>query len=105
MSKSNDILSSIGGIYILYKLRWVILVGIIVFGVIIFSVKGDLDKEYQQYGYTGFSDKIEYDEWTHEIIPKNGIFSLGSSPKFQSRNPAILTPDVTQIILSSSLSK
>lgn len=86
MSKSNDILSSIGGIYILYKLRWVILVGIIVFGVIIFSVKGDLDKEYQQYGYTGFSDKIEYDEWTHEIIPKNEIGTYNNDNKYITKS-------------------
>lgn len=40
------------------------------FVIIILSVKGDLDNEYQQYGYTGFSDNIKYDEWTDEIIPK-----------------------------------
>ena len=64
MSKSDDALSQIGGIYILYKLRWLILIGIIIFVIIILSVKGDLDNEYQQYGYTGFSDNIKYDEWT-----------------------------------------
>ena len=73
MSKNDDILSQIGGMYILYKLRWVILIGIIIFGVVIFFVNGDLDNEYQQYGYNGFSDNIKYDEWTDEIIPKNKI--------------------------------
>ena len=48
MSKNDDILSQIGGMYILYKLRWVILIGIIIFGVVIFFVNGDLDNEYQQ---------------------------------------------------------
>lgn len=86
MSKSNDILSLIGGIYILYKLRWVILIGIIVFGVIAFSVKGDLDKEYQQYGYTGFSDNIKYDEWTHEIIPKNEIETYNNDNKYITKS-------------------
>lgn len=46
MSKGSDILSQIGGMYILYKLRWVIFIGIVIFAVIVFSVKGDLDKEY-----------------------------------------------------------
>ena len=46
MSKNNDILSQIGGMYILYKLRWVIIIGIIILTIIVFSVKGDLDKEY-----------------------------------------------------------
>ena len=63
MSKNDDILSQIGGMYISYKLRWVILIGIIIFGVVIFFVNGDLDNEYQQYGYNGFSDNIKYDEW------------------------------------------
>lgn len=44
MSKNNDILSQIGGMYILYKLRWVIIIGIIILTIIVFSVKGDLDK-------------------------------------------------------------
>ena len=86
MSKGNNILSSIGGIYILYKLRWVILVGIILFGVITFSAKGDLDKEYQQYGYTGFSDNIKYDEWTNEIIPKNEIGTYNNDNKYITKN-------------------
>ena len=42
MSKNNDILSQIGGMYILYKLRWVIIIGIIILTIIVFSVKGDL---------------------------------------------------------------
>ena len=52
--------------YIVYKLRWIILIGIIILAVIIFPVKGELDSEYQQYGYTGFNDNIKYDEWTDE---------------------------------------
>ena len=86
MSKSNDILSQIGGIYILYKLRWVILVGLIIVGIIVFSVKGDLDKEYQQYGYTGFSDNIKYDEWTDEVIPKNEISTYNNNGKYITKS-------------------
>ena len=86
MSKGNDILSSIGGIYILYKLRWIIFIGIIVLAIIVFSVKGDLDKEYQQYGYTGFSDNIKYDEWTDEVIPKNEISTYNNNSKYITKS-------------------
>ena len=86
MSKGNDILSSIGGIYILYKLRWIIFIGIIVLAIIVFSVKGDLDKEYQQYGYTGFSDNIKYDEWTDEVIPKDEISTYNNNSKYITKS-------------------
>lgn len=86
MSKGNDILSSIGGIYILYKLRWIIFIGIIVLAIIVFSVKGDLDKEYQQYGYTGFSDNIKYDEWTDEVIPKDEIQTYNNDNKWITKS-------------------
>lgn len=86
MSKNNDILSQIGGMYILYKLRWVILIGIIIIAVVIFSVKGELDSEYQQYGYTGFSDDIKYDEWTDEVIPKNDIETYNNDNKYITKS-------------------
>ncbi len=86
MSKGNDILSSIGGMYILYKLRWIIFIGIIVLAIIVFSVKGDLDKEYQQYGYTGFSDNIKYDEWTDEVIPKDEIQTYNNDNKWITKS-------------------
>ena len=62
MSKNNDFLSQIGEIFILYKLRWVILFGIIVLIAIFLIVSPQVDKEYQQYGYTGLSDNIKYDK-------------------------------------------
>ena len=71
MSKNKDILSQIGEMYILYKLRWIILIGIIILGVVIFFVNGDLDNEYQQYGYMDFSDNIKYAEWTYETLQNN----------------------------------
>ena len=86
MSKGNDILSSIGGMYILYKLRWIIFVGIIILAIIVFSVKEDLDKEYQQYGYTGFSDNIKYDEWTDEVIPKDEIQTYNNDNKWITKS-------------------
>ena len=98
MSKNDDILSQIGGMYILYKLRWVILIGIIIFGVVIFFVNGDLDNEYQQYGYNGFSDNIKYDEWTDEIIPKNKIETYNNDNKYitKSNGDKVYFADIKQ---------
>ena len=86
MSKNKDILSQIGGIYILYKLRWIILIGIIILTIIILSVKVDLDNEYQQYGYAGFNDNIEYDEWTDEVIPKDEISTYNNDNKYITKS-------------------
>ena len=86
MSKNKDILSQIGGIYILYKLRWIILIGIIILAIIILSVKVDLDNEYQQYGYAGFNDNIEYDEWTDEVIPKDEISTYNNDNKYITKS-------------------
>ena len=86
MSKNNAILSQIGGMYIVYKLRWIILIGIIILAVIIFPVKGELDSEYQQYGYTGFNDNIKYDEWTDEIIPKDEIEIYNNDNKYITKS-------------------
>ena len=86
MAKNEDVLSKIGGMYIIYKLRWVILIGVIIIGVVIFSVKGELDNEYQQYGYTGFSDKIHYDEFTDEVIPKGEIETYNNDNKYITKS-------------------
>ena len=86
MAKNEDVLSKIGGMYIIYKLRWVILIGIIIIVVVIFSVKGELDNEYQQYGYTGFSDKIHYDEFTDEVIPKGEIETYNNDNKYITKS-------------------
>lgn len=82
MSKDKSIFSEVTNIYILYKLRWVILVGIIFFVAIYFIVSSQVNKEYQQYGYTGISDNIKYDEFTGEIIPKNQITTYDNSSKY-----------------------
>ena len=73
-------------VYILYKFRWVIFIGIISFVAIIFSVKEALDKEYQQYGYTGFSDNIKYDEWTDEVLPKDEISTYNNDNKYIAKS-------------------
>lgn len=82
MANNKSFFEELFDIYILYKLRWVILILIILFGVIFFAVKTDLDKEYREYGYTGFSDNIKYDEWTGETIRKEEISTYSSNNKF-----------------------
>ena len=82
MSKNNSFLSDIGTAYIIYKLRWLIIIGIILFAGIFFFINKDMDKEYQEYGYSGWSDNIKYDEWTGEIIPKSEIATYTSNNKY-----------------------
>ena len=82
MSKDKSLLTEIGEAYILYKFRWIILAGIILLVAIYFIVSPQVDKEYQQYGYTGLSDNIKYDEFTGEIIPKNEISTYDNSNKY-----------------------
>lgn len=100
MPKNNDILSQLGGTYIIYKLRWLILIGIILFVGIFFFVNNDLDKEYQQYGYTGWTDNIKYDEWTEEIIPKSEIDTYTSASKFitNSKGNKITVSQIEELV-------
>lgn len=90
MSKKN-LLEQIGDVLLLYQFRWIILIGIILLGVAIFSLSKSMDKEYQQYGYSGFFDNIKYDEWTDEVIPKDKI----NSPTIKEKS--ITTPDGSNI--------
>ncbi len=41
-----------------------------------------IDKEYQKYGYSGYSDNIQYDTWTNEIIPKQEIATYNNDEKY-----------------------
>ena len=82
MAKNKSILDGIGTAYILYTFRWFIFIGIIGIVILFFVISNDLDKEYQQYGYTGFSDNIQYDQWTGEIIPKSEIETYSSDNKY-----------------------
>ena len=82
MSKNNDILSKLGSAWIIYKLRWLIVIGIILFIVIFVVINHDMNKEYQQYGYSSWTDNIKYDEWTGEIIPKAEINTHTSMSKY-----------------------
>lgn len=88
---NKNFLEQIGKIFLLYKLRWVILIGIILMGVIIISLSKSMDKEYQEYGYSGFFDNIKYDEWTDEVIPKDKI----NSPTIKYKS--ITTPDGSNV--------
>ena len=82
MSKSNDLFSQLGEAWIIYKLRWLIVIGIILFIVIFVVINHDMNKEYQQYGYSSWTDNIKYDEWTGEIIPKAEINTHTSMSKY-----------------------
>lgn len=82
MSKNNDIFSQLGEAWIIYKLRWLILIGIIIFVAMFFIINHDMDKEYQKYGYSSWTDNIKYDEWTGEIIPKAEINTYTSDSKY-----------------------
>ena len=70
MSKDNETLSQIGGLYLLYKFRWIILLAIL-----LICMNNDISKEYQEHGYSGMFDDVKYDEWTGEMIDKNKINS------------------------------
>lgn len=82
MSKNTDVFSQLGEAWIIYKLRWLILIGIIIFVAMFFIINHDMDKEYQKYGYTSWTDNIKYDEWTGEIIPKSEIETYSSNSKY-----------------------
>lgn len=82
MSKNSNFFTDIGTAYIIYKLRWIIVIGIILFGSIFFFMKRDIDNDYKKYGYTGIMDNIKYDEWTGEIIPKAEINTYTSDNKY-----------------------
>lgn len=88
------------GAYILYKLRWVILIGIIFLIAIYFIVSPQVDKEYQQYGYTGITDNIKYDEFTGEIIPKDQITTYDNSNKYiiNSKDEKITFAQIKELI-------
>ena len=81
MSKSNNLFSQLGEAWIIYKLRWLIVIGIVLFIVIFVVINHDMNKEYQQYGYSSWTDNIKYDEWTGEIIPKAEINTHTSMSK------------------------
>ena len=44
MSKNNDFFSQLGGAWIIYKLRWLIVIGIIVFVAIFFVINHDMNE-------------------------------------------------------------
>lgn len=100
MSNNKDLLSQIGEAFLLCKLRWVILAGIIFFVAIYFIVSPQVDKEYQQYGYTGLSDNIKYDEFTGEIIPKEQIATYDNSDKFiiNSKGNKITVAQIEELV-------
>lgn len=81
MSK-NSLFSQIGGAYIIYKLRWLIIIGIIILVSGFFIIDHNMNEKYQKYGYSSWNENIKYDEWTGEIIPKNEIEIHTSNNKY-----------------------
>ena len=100
MSKNNDILSKLGSAWIIYKLRWLIVIGIILFIVIFVIINHDMNKEYQQYGYSSWTDNIKYDEWTGEIIPKAEINTHTSMSKYitNSKGNEITVAQIEELV-------
>lgn len=79
---NKSFFTQLGEGYIIYKLRWLIVIGIVMFVAIFLVIDHDMDKEYQKYGYSSWTDNIKYDEWTGEIIPKSEIDSYTSNNKY-----------------------
>lgn len=82
MLKNKNWLSKFSKFYIVYELRGIIVVCLIVIGIFAFSESKRLDKKYQQYGYSGHMDNIQYDNWTGEIIPKYKIETYSNDDKY-----------------------
>ena len=70
------------GIRIRSTLTLIVIAFIILLAFLIHRSNKEFDKEYQEYGYTGFFDKIHYDEWTGEVIPKAQIDTYNNRYKF-----------------------
>lgn len=82
MLKNKNWLSKFSKFYIVYELRGIIIVCLIAIGIFAFSESKRLDKKYQQYGYFGYMDNIQYDNWTGEIIPKYKIETYSNDDKY-----------------------
>ena len=100
MSKGNDLFSQLGEAWIIYKLRWLIVIGIILFIVIFVVINHDMNKEYQQYGYSSWTNNIKYDEWTGEIIPKAEINTHTSMSKYitNSKGNEITVAQIEELV-------
>lgn len=66
----------------IYKFRWIIIGVIIVVAIFCLIAHHNLDKEYQNYGYSGYNDNVVYDEWTGNIVPKYMSDSHSDSDDF-----------------------
>ena len=100
MSKNSNLFSDIGTAYIIYKLKWLIFIGVILFIVIFVVIDHNMNKEYQQYGYSSWTDNIKYDEWTGEIIPKAEINTHTSMSKYitNSKGNEITVAQIEELV-------
>lgn len=80
--KKQGILSIFSMGWIASELGLMILIGILGLGMVLFIAGSSLSKEYKQYGYNGFWDDIQYDDWTGEIIPKAEIENYSNDEKY-----------------------
>lgn len=87
MSK-NNIFSQIGQAYIIYKLRWLIIIGIIMLVAMFFVIDNDMNEKYKKYGYSSWTE-LKYDEWTGEIVPKKDIENYTSNNKYITNSKGI----------------
>lgn len=85
MSKKSSILSA----YIIYKLRWLIIIGIVMLVAMFFIIDNDMNEKYKKYGYSSWTEHIKYDEWTGEIVPKKDIENYISDNKYITNSKGI----------------
>lgn len=99
MSK-NNFFSQIGSAYIIYKLRWLIILGIIILIAGFFIIDHNMNEKYQKYGYSSWNETIKYDEWTGEIIPKAEIKTHTSNNKFitNSKGQKIYVTQIEELV-------
>ncbi len=99
MSK-NNFFSQIGRAYIIYKLRWVIIIGIIILVSGFFIIDHNMNEKYQKYGYSSWTETIKYDEWTGEIIPKDEIKAHTSNNKYitNSKGQKIYVTQIEELV-------
>lgn len=76
--KGYSLLDEIGTVWLIYKLRYVLLAILLVIAVLITCVH----LKNKSYGYDGFWDPVKCDEWTGEIIRKDRIVGYNNDYKY-----------------------
>ena len=97
---NSSFFSDLGKGYIIYKLRWLIIIGIIILVAGFFIIDHNMNEKYQKYGYSSWTEKIKYDEWTGEIIPKSEIEKYTSNNKYitNSKGQRIYVKQIEELV-------